>query len=177
MKTLKSIFFMTSFLLANFFFGQEGLTNIEVKAGTIEPVIQQVKGQTASQQFMKVKEWINYNNKNADEVIGSLVENEFIRFTGVSPNFSETAGYNYDLEYTIKIDFKEDRYRLTVEQLRSGVNGIFADFNLGDYYKANGEPRPLYSNFTTGIDKTLNDLNTSLFNFIIGKSEELNDDW
>ncbi len=82
----------------------------------------------------------------------------------------------YDLEFTIRIEFKENRYRLTVENLCSGNKGTFANFKLADYYKSNGKPRKAYADFVNGIENTLNNLNISIYNHLTGKTKN-KDDW
>ena len=131
---------------------------ISIKDGSIEPLIQSIEGISADNGYQKMTEWINYNYKNADAVKGSSIENKFMKFTGIKPSFATSFGYLYDLEYTIRVEFKDNRYRLVVEQLRSGNNGVFANFNLGDYYK-NGEPRKSYTSFINGIEQSINDIN------------------
>tara|TARA_R110001583_G_scaffold70034_4_gene198557 strand:+ start:31 stop:555 length:525 start_codon:yes stop_codon:yes gene_type:complete len=147
-----------------------------IKNGDIEPLVQSVNGMKSDSIYSKSNEWINYNFKKADAVIGSSIDNKMIRFTGINPNFAKSFGYIYDLEFTIRIEFKENRYRLTVENLRSGNNGIFANFNFSDYYKSNGEPRKAYKDFVIGIENTLNNLNQSIYNYMTGKTEK-KDDW
>lgn len=147
---------------------------IVIKDGKIEPVIQSIEGINAIESYQKFSEWINLHYKNADAVKGSSVENKFTRFTGIKLGFAKSFGYVYDLEYTIMVEFKDNRYRLTVEQLRSGNNGVFASFNLGDYYK-NGEPRKSYISFVNGIEQSLNDINKSIYEYLTG--QEKKDDW
>ena len=135
------------------------------------PLVQSVDGIKSDSIYIKTNEWINYNFKRADAVIGSSIDNKMIRFTGINPSFAKSFGYVYDLEFTIRIEFKENRYRLTVENLRSGNNGTFANFNFSDYYKSNGEPRKAYKDFVIGIENTLHKLNQSIYNYVTGKIE------
>jgi hypothetical protein len=155
-------------------FGQA--EKFKMQNGEIEPLVQSISGMKSDSIYIKSNEWINYNFKKADAVIGSSIDNKMIRFTGINSSFARSFGYTYDLEFQIRIEFKENRYRLTVENLRSGNNGTFANFNLGDYYKSNGKPRKAYQDFVIGIENTLNNLNDSIYNYLTGKTAK-NDDW
>jgi len=174
MKLNYIISFLTLILINNNLFGQA--EKFEIQNGEIKPLVQSINGMKSDSIYTKSNEWINYNFKKADAVIGSSIDNKMIRFIGINPSFAKSFGYTYDLEFQIRIDFKENRYRLTVENLRSGNKGIFANFKLGDYYKSNGKPRKAYKDFVIGIENTLNDLNVSVFNYLTGKTEK-NDDW
>jgi len=174
MKLKYIITFLTLILINSNLFGQA--EKFDIQNGEIKPLVQSVKGMKSDSIYIKSNEWINYNFKKEDAVIGSSIDNKMIRFTGINPSFAKSFGYTYDLEFTIRIEFKENRYRLTVENLRSGNNGIFANFNLGDYYKSNGQPRKAYKNFVVGIESTLDNLNLSIYNYLTGKTEK-NDDW
>ena len=166
------------FLISNFeVIGQNQAEKVIIKNGSIEPLVQLTEGISPADGYKKLNEWVNYNYKNADAVIGSSIENKFLRFTGITPNFATSFGYVYDLEYTIRVEFKDGKYRLTVEQLRSGNNGIFATFDLDDYYKSNGEPRKAYQSFTDGIEESLNRINLSIFKYLTSQTEKADGNW
>ena len=174
MKLNYILSFLMLILIDTYLFAQAD--KFYIQNGEIKSIVQSIPEMKGDSIYVKSNEWINYNFKNADAVIGSSIDNKMMRFTGINPSFAKSFGYTYDLEFTIRIEFKENRYRLTVENLRSGNNGTYANFNLGDYYKSNGEPRKPYVDFVIGIENTLNNLNFSLYNYIIGKTEK-NDEW
>lgn len=166
-------------LIVIFLFSQKSFGQIEkfnFNNGEIKALIQPIGEMKSEEFYNKLNEWINYNFKKADAVIGSSVENKMLRFTGIKPNFAKSFGYVYDLEFTIKIEFKENKYRMTVEDLRSGYRGIFTNLNLKDYYKSDGEPKKAYKSFVYGIENTLNNLNISIYNYLTEKSK-IDDEW
>jgi hypothetical protein len=177
MKTKLILLVAISFILINNAFTQEKPENVKIVNGNIEPIVQSIQGITADSGYYKLNEWINYNYKNAGAVIGSSIESKFIRFTGIKASYATSMGYVYDLEYTIKVEFKNEKYRLTIEELKSGNKGIFANINLADYYKSNGEPRKAYQNFTTGIESSINEINLSIYNYLTNKMNNESDDW
>jgi hypothetical protein len=170
---LKCIILLSACLLINVKVVSQ-TTKISIKDGSIEPLVLSIDSISAEKGYKKTLEWLNYNYKSADAVKGSSIENKFVRFTGIKPNFATSFGYVYDLEYTIMVEFKDNRYRFVVEQLRSGVSGVFANFRLSDYYKSTGEPRKAYKSFTDGIEQTINDINASLYNYLTGVTKKEN---
>lgn len=152
--------------------------SIEITKPSIDPVTQSVDGFSASELYVKSIEWINHNFNDASEVLGSKVENDFIRITGIAPNYYSTLGYSYDLKYTAKIEFKEGRYRITIESLYNLAHGLSAKVKLSDYFKSNGQPRKVYSNMISAYNKALTGFNISLYGYLSGKAEEKQgDNW
>ncbi len=166
-------YFITLFLTLSINFVVFGQSEkFKVHSGEFEPLIQSVTDMKTEEIYNKSIEWINYTFKNANVVIGSSVKNEMLHFTGIKRSFAKSFGYLYDLEFSIRIEFKENKYRLTVENLRTGVKGIFSAINLNDYYNSDGTPRKAYKTFINEIENTLNELNLSLYNSLNEKSEK-----
>jgi hypothetical protein len=163
------------FLAILSFQAKSQFNDLMIKSGAIDPVIQSIDSLTAPRLFNKINAWISRTFKNANAVKQGEVENEFIRFTGISANVGKSMGTWFDLEYTIAIDIKGGKYRFTVEQLRSGVGGTFGLLNLKDYYTSNGDPRKAYKDFVVGIENTLKATNQSLYKFITADEKKAND--
>ncbi len=72
-------------------FGQ--IEKFDIQNGEIKPLVQSVQEMKSEETYSKSNEWINYNFKNADAVIGSSVNNKMIRFTGIKPSFAKSYGY------------------------------------------------------------------------------------
>ena len=153
------------------------INEVKVTPNGIEPVVQPTENISSEKGFIKTEEWINYNYKKASAVLGSSIENKLIRFTGIEKNFASSLGYNYDLEYTIRVEFKENKYRFSVDQIKSGYQGAFTEIQISDYFKNNGKIRGAYEEFINGIEKTLNLINTSIYNYLTGKTEKNDSDW
>ena len=160
------------------FIGANGqISKVKVTPNGIEPIVQPIEYISSEQGFIKTEEWINYNYKKASAVLGSSIENKLIRFTGIEKKFASTLSYTYDLEYTIRIEFKDNKYRFSVDQIKSGYQGTFTEIKLSDYYKNNGKIRGAYEEYIDGIEKTLNLINTSIYNYLTGKTEKKDSDW
>lgn len=136
--------------------------------------VNEIKNSTPEKNYKAFKRWVNKNYNNADFVIGSTIENELIRFTGVTASIGKSMGYTYDLKYTIKIDFKDNRYRFTIESVSLGFNGNYSAFRYSDYYKKNGTPRKSYKDLLTSIESEIQQLLKSSFEYLNGNNK---DDW
>ncbi|MBE9467763.1 MAG: hypothetical protein IMY72_05495 [Bacteroidetes bacterium] len=142
------------------------------------------EGKMASDLYSKTNDWINYTYLNPDNVIKGKVENDFIRFKGSKKDFyiDEIMGQvlvSFDLIYVFKIDFKDDKYRLALESYdiievtgnhKLTLASLVKDGEIDDTL-------PYYYSFKRNLLKEINELNTSLYDYISGKKETQEDDW
>ena len=134
-----------------------------------------IEGGTEKLNYDKYLKWINKNYNNANYVIGSKIENELLRFTGITSSIGKSMGYTYDLKYTIRIDFKDSRFRFTTENISLGYNGIYNPIRYSDYYKKNGNIRKSYSELLKSIESEIQSILISSFNYLSNKKQK--DEW
>lgn len=129
--------------------------------------------------YQKVVDWINLNYKSPDFVLKGKSEDNFLRFSGIEKNLSayKSMGIlmNYDLFYTIRIDFKENKYRVTIENayLQDG-NYVLNNQKIMDFAKG----KKMENSMTIYSEKSivvLNEINKSIYNYISGSDKK--DDW
>ncbi len=149
---------------------------VAIRNGSIEPLIQEVDGKSAVELYRLTDEWINYNFYKATEVLSGSIENKMIRITGVTSSFSAFLWNKYDLEYSIRIDFKEHKYRVVVEHLSTNTKGRYSKINFKEYLTKEGEVKESNEKFVNKITNSLNVLNESLFQYIT-KQDSTFDDW
>lgn len=137
--------------------------------------VNEIESSDEKTNYTAFEKWINKNYNNADFVIGSTIENELIRFTGVTSSIGKSMGYNYDLKYIIRVDFKDSRFRFTVENISLGFNGVYSPLRYSDYYKKNGDLRKSYKDLMNSIETEIQGLLKSSYNYLNGKTEK--DDW
>ena len=115
---------MKHFLLITLFIPLVGFCQIPefiiTDVSNIEPIIVEVKDNSSSVLFTKTLEWLNLTFKNPEKVIKGNVDSDFIRFSGFKSSFAKRkimgSLFYYDFEYTIRIDFKEGKYRFSLEE-------------------------------------------------------------
>lgn len=130
--------------------------------------------------YQKVIDWINLNFKNPDFVLKGKSEDNFLRFSGIEKNLSNYKSMgvymNYDLFYTIRIDFKESKYRITIENayLKEG-NYVLNNEKIMDFAKGKKMKRAM-TEYSKKSIIYLNQINKSIYNYVTGKTEN-QDDW
>ena len=130
-----------------------------------------------SQLYTKSINWIKNNFKNPDEVIDTTIENEMIRITGIDPGAVKVGSVVFDIKYTIKISFKNNRYKfepLSIKCKSQGIELGWIDFSLTDghmYFDKNNKVIKKFKAYTIEIPAALNELNENLINYINSNSD------
>jgi len=146
---------------------------ISIAHSEIQVLTQDVPGVSASTTFKKISEWIQYNYKNPRKVKKGKVENKFIRFTGVAKDATIYFGTSYDLEYTISINIKDDRYSLIVERLKFWNGGAGTEVRIKQFFKPYGEIKKVNKPFGCGIEDTLNRINASIYKYVTSEGQDI----
>lgn len=162
---------------------------------TIEPVVVEIPNKSTKELFDKSNDWINFTYKNPSSVIKGTVENDFLRFSGFKKSFASAEigmgmTHFYDLNYTIRLDFKDGKYRFTLEsygiiypatQYTSSTENTFESFKLPVCRNKKGELKKLfqmqYDSQSVGLLRELNEINESLYSYLTGETQQIKDDW
>ncbi len=146
--------------------------------GMTDFIVTPVEGKTAPEIYKKVIEWIKVTYKNPNEVILSTIENEYVRFEGIT-NEIDNSKYKYQIELTIK----DGKYKFDLIGLQfyldtntygnMGWNNLKVNFitnstkeDVKGLYRKDGT----YRNFLEYVPKTpifFNNLNKSLSESIV----------
>lgn len=86
---------------------QETEFTFTAERGMTDFIVTPVEGKTAIEIYKKVIDWIKVTYKNPDKVILSTIENEYVRFEGIS----ETLYSNLPAKYEIEISIKDGKYK------------------------------------------------------------------
>ena len=178
---MKKILLILGILISNLTFGQE-LPNLIITPSGVEPIVVIVEGKTATEMYNKSIDWINETYENPNEVIKAKIENKKIRINGLSKGaWRYTAGIKvvFSVGYSIEISFKDGRYKFEYN-----INNFYNDSNNGEkmgesylnFYKK-GKVRKYYTESIPSLEKTINNISKSYYNYISGKTDEIEDDW
>ena len=147
----------------------------------IEPIIQYCDTLSSQEIYEKTSDWINLVYTNSDKVIDGKVENDFIRFSGIAKEIFIVNGANpFDLQYTLRIDFKDNKYRLSLESYAFISHYSGGSFQLNYWIKGKGDRRKgtkMYYKASQALIDEINNINYSLYEYIIGKTKDKKDDW
>ena len=122
--------------------------------------------------YTRVKEWIALNNRYPKSVTRIDNENSFIKFSCYKEKAwrIKNNGVDYwnDLEYTLAVEIKEARCRVTYasNEVRYKV-----------WYNKDGTLIKNFKESETTFEATVNETLTSLYNHIKGTKKKSTDDW
>lgn len=103
---------------------QETQFTFNNEKGMTDFIITPVEGKTAPEIYKKIIDWIKITYKNPDSVILSTIENEYVRFEGVSNSVYALniplSGKTYDrAKYQIEISIKDSKYKFDLIDLKT----------------------------------------------------------
>lgn len=175
--------------VAQFSFGQEIEFTFDNQKGMNDYIIGTVENKTAPEIYKKAIEWLKITYKNPDKVILSTIDNEYVRFEGVSSALwcSNVLGMKicYDTKYQIEISVKDGKYKFDLLGLEYYISpsqygrggwydaGIFSKSStpeqLTGVYKKDGTLRASFK-YAQDVPLYFNDLNKSLLKYINAES-------
>lgn len=151
-------------------------------AGLTDFVVVNCEGKTKEELYKKAMEWINKTYNKPSEVIKAQVENDYIRFQGVSKDkycWTNLMSFCNDIRYEVEVSFKDGKYKFAVLGLENyhvtGASGI-RRWDKVDYkdswthFKKDGEVRKMYADNITQIAGYFNDLSKDLYDYIYNQN-------
>lgn len=170
-KIILFLFFTLNVFAQNekFIFNKDGLS---------EYVVVKVDSISENELYSKTLNWVKETYSKPEQVIDATIENESIRFTGRSNFFRIYNAFgdfkDYPVKYTIKISFKDGRYKFEVLSMTVEHESVNYSDIPSKIYKKNGELLKWYKDTPQKIEDFFNQLNNSLKGYIINKEKS---DW
>lgn len=169
-------------LLFGFYTNAQEIPQLKLTPSGVEAIVVQTDSLKANELYSKALNWVQTTYKNPDKVLKSKIENESIRIDGFAENawmyktFVMTMFYNMD--YTVEISFKDGKYRFEyrIGQFY-GDNGQRILFDYSTFYKKDGTIRSVYADAPPSLEKTMNELSQSFYNYVTGKTSAKKNDW
>jgi len=160
-----------SLLISTVAFSQ--VPKLELTPNGVEPAVINVAVMPASAIYAKTINWLENNFDNPDDVMVANIENKSISLKAVEPKVWTPnrigQNTNYDMAYTLKIEFKDGRYRVSYELGNFEVEGKKLTTSYKDLFKKfDGSIKYGLDGAVVGIENKLNDKTESLYNFIMG---------
>lgn len=153
-----------------FKFNQNGLT---------QNIIVELNNFKANEIYNKSINWIKDKYHKPNDVIDATIENESVKFSSVENVFRIYNAFgeykDYPLEYTIKVSFKDNKYKFEVLYMNVIHESIDFSEIQNVIYKKNGTLIKWYRDTPEMLENFFNELNKSLKNHILGNN--LDNDW
>ena len=189
---------LISALTSTLYFGQDATpqqtpppTQFTItKAEGLSPfIVVKTEGKTKEELYKKTIEWINKNYNKPSEVIKAQIENDYIRFQGVSKDkycFTNIFTMCSDIRYEIEVSFKDGKYKFEVLKLEDYYKdtkgfGSWSEVKYKDswtHFKNTGEVRKMYAENIKGITSFFDELSKNLYDYIYNQHETAKqNDW
>jgi hypothetical protein len=123
---MKKIVFGLIMLTSFFTNAQETEFTFTSDKGMTDFIVTPVEGKTASEIYKKVIEWIKVTFKNPEKVILSTIENEYVRFEGIT-NDIDASKYKYQIELSVK----DGRYKFDLISLQFFIDSTIYGGTIG----------------------------------------------
>lgn len=175
------ILFILIFITSNCFSQEKKF--IYDKNGLTPFVVTDVDNKSLKEIYQKSVNWIKETYKNPDIVIKAQIEDESIRFEGISNKVAVVYdGFGgkgfYDVKYSIKISVKDHKYKFEIiefELLNCPIKKNGWNPSDKSFFKEDGSPRKPWKDYPKSIETLFDELNNSLKNYIIKDSKK--DNW
>jgi len=167
-----------SLLVSTFAFGQ--VPKLELTRNGVEPAVINVDIITASDIYARTLRWLEDNFDNPDNVIVANLENKELSIKAVEPKVWTPTRIgedtDYGIEYTLKIEFRDGRYKVTYNLGNFEKDGKKLSTTYKDLFKKfDGSVKHNYDAAVAGIESKLNKKTESLYNYIMGNDN--GEDW
>lgn len=158
--------------------------------GLSEFIVVNCEGKTKEELYKKAVEWINKTYNKPSEVIKAQVENDYIRFQGVSAEqvycSNNMVKVCSNIRYNIEISFKDGKYKFAVLGLEKNTpdlngNRNFSELNFVNswtHFKKDGEVRNMYKDAIIQVAGYFDNLSKNLYDYVYNKNETAKqNDW
>ena len=149
-------------------------TNFELTKEGVAPITLHFNNQKASQIYKKTINWVYENYPDFKEVLKTNIENKTIQIE----SYQEKAWYyngfgfknEFDMEYSLQVDIQDNEIKLTFTPGQFWVTRQEkAAFDYHFLFDNTGKISWEYKEAKPSMEKTMNDIGTSLVNYIKAK--------
>lgn len=169
-------------VLAQFANAQDYPKFVLTKDG-VEPIVVEFDSMSSATLHAKAFKWIQKSYKSPQDVIKANLEGEEIRIEGFKEGalYYTTMGKKIflDTEYILTIQFKDRRVRLIYQPGQFWITGYStkASMDYTTFFKKSGELKGAYSDCKPSLEESMNEVATSLCDFLNDMGEKAKDDW
>lgn len=153
---------------------------LELTKDGFEPIIYTIEGKTAKELYHSVKEWVQLTYERPDYVVKADIPDKYIRLEGRTADTwcykAMGINYCYHTSYTLELDFKDGKYKLSLKLDRFYTGSKRATFTYTNFFKKDGSVRSVYDEGYESLNSSMNNFVESLYNYTSGNITR-DEDW
>ncbi|MEQ3501124.1 DUF4468 domain-containing protein [Tenacibaculum sp. SSH1-16] len=154
------------------------IPQLKLSRDGIKPIIVEVKGMKAPEIYNNALNWVQEYYNTPDYVLKANIPNKKIRVNGLEKNawWYKALGSKmyYDIEYNLEISFKEGKYRFYIDI--KNANSVGTGYKTF-FKKKTGKVKRAAKDAVPSLEKTINNLSLSFYNYVTGKTVTKDEDW
>ena len=147
------------------------------EGANINNLVQLIPNDSLKNVYTKVVQWVNLVWMKPDNVLLSYQENDFIRIKGMTGIIWENWLNSQSIQFIIRIDIKKNKYRIVIEEIKiyNSYDNTFGDYFIIMNIHANKKKNK--NNVYNNVKSEFNKINESLYNYLIGTTTIIKDNW
>lgn len=125
---------LVSFLaiLTSLIFFSQSPTKFEFTSQAMNPfIVTEIDNKTAPEIYQNAIAWLKKNYNSPDDAIITTIENDYIRFQGISKGLSKVKALGItsenDVKYTVEVSVKDNKYKFELLKIEEAKD------NFGDH--------------------------------------------
>jgi len=175
---MRKVILINLLLIATITVDGQVTPNFDLTKNGVSPIILNIDSLDAKSIYLRAMNWIQETYKDPQKVLKANIQNEKVRVETYKSNawyyMSLGRRYDYDMDYTFEIEFKDGKVRLTYTPGQFWVQGK-RGLTYESFYKSSGELRQAYKEGEISLEASMNELKDSLYNYLTKKKKS--DNW
>jgi hypothetical protein len=155
----------------------------------IEKIVIEIDSMSQQDVYTKILNWVQITYENPEEVLKANIPNELIRINGYAKNvfgWEQFGAMNYyDVKYSLEMEVKESRIRLSYWPkefyvANSGQKCLFGyDLFFTDQKdnKRGREAKEKIDKALIEFERSVNNLVNNLYDYLLETTDNTDDDW
>lgn len=171
----RTFFIVFSFIFLAHISVAQQIPSFELTKNGVSPIVITVDSLNAIELYKRTQSWVHEYYKDQKKALKTDVENQKILVDGTKKNawFYASTGVTiqYDVEYTLFLDFQDNRIKMAIELGKTWdhtegkeANSYFIDYRK--IWKESGELHKIYKEAKPGIDQMMNEISYELVNYL-----------
>ena len=159
---------------------QDSIPKFQVTPDGIAPIVLQLNSMAVSDIYKKTLNYVQEYYKNPKEVLKADIPNELVRINGFkkeawAQKLPMTPIFYYDMDYTLEIEMKENKVRLSLTPNQFWAGDIKGNFTVKDFFLDTKAAKKFAEQAKPGLENAINEISQGYYNYLKGLVKK--DNW